>query len=166
MSFPTTTTQDPFTSPWFGELTKSECRQVFGRNKVGRLAFVAGDSVDIVPVHYVFDGEWIYGRTSGGSRLSTIRDGQRVALEIDEHRGTFDWLSAVAYGPFSIFCYTPDDDEESETAWIVRRYFPRAVGGDDPIPFRNQFFRIHASEITGRYAQPSGGRRREPQPSW
>ena len=86
-------------------------------------------------------------------------------LEADEHRGAVDWLSVVARGPFSRF----DADEivaaNSFDLMALERLFPDALGDDDPTPFRNRFFCIRISEMTGRYAQPTGGRRREPEPS-
>lgn len=154
--------EGPFESPWFGELTAAESRQLLARSKVARLAYVLGERVDIVPIHIVAHSENIYGRTSPGSRLSTIPDGRMVALEMDEHRGPFDWLSVVVHGAFSMLkaeALRADDPMELE---IVGRLFEGVASEQDPVPFRNQVFRVHVSEITGRYAQPTGARRREP----
>ena len=154
--------EGPFESPWFGELTAAESRQLLARSKVARLAYVLSERVDIVPIHIVCWGENIYGRTSAGSRLSNIPEGTMVALQTDEHRGPFDWLSVVVHGGFSMLnaeALRAGDPAELE---IVARLFEGVASDWDPVPFRNQIFRIHASEITGRYAQPTGARRREP----
>lgn len=154
-----------FRSPWFGELNKAECRGLLSRTSVGRLAYVLGDRVEIIPIQIAFDSDCIYGRTSAGSRLSAIREGTNVALEVDEHRGPFDWLSVVVHGAFTLL--TPEEIVASESPDLIalEKFYSNALSEDDPIPFRNQFFRIRVSEITGRYAQPTGGRRREPGPS-
>ena len=119
-----------------------------------------------MPIHVVFDRDSIYGRTAPGSRVSALPNGHDVALEADEHRGEFDWLSVVTHGAFTLLSAEELVAAGSVDIAALERFFPNALGDEDPIPFRNQFFRIRISEMTGRYAQPTGGRRREPEPSW
>lgn len=166
MTFPLADANTSFTSPWFGELTKAECRRLLSRTRVARLAYASDGRVDIVPINMVFDGDAIYGRTAPGSRLSAIPQGIEVVLEADEHRSAFDWLSVVMRGPFALLNAEEIVATDSVDLNTLERLFPNALSEEDPIPFRNQFFCIRASEITGRYAQPTGGRRREPEPSW
>ncbi|MEO8575785.1 MAG: pyridoxamine 5'-phosphate oxidase family protein [Gemmatimonadales bacterium] len=152
-------------SPRFGELTRPQCEQLLRRARVGRLAYSLHDRVDIAPIRFVFDGVWVYGRTAPGGKLASILTNRWVALEIDEHRGAFDWLSVVVHGSFYLLVPDPGAAGDADGTALIKKYFPRALGADDPTPFRNQFFRIHVSEITGRYAEPTGGSRREPEPS-
>jgi nitroimidazol reductase NimA-like FMN-containing flavoprotein (pyridoxamine 5'-phosphate oxidase superfamily) len=166
MTFPIVDADTQFRSPWFGELTRAECRQLLSRTSVARLAYVSGSRVELVPIHIVFDLDTVYGRTAPGSRLSAIPDGQDVALEADEHRGAFDWLSVVIHGAFTVLNAEEIVANESPDLTALEKFFPNALSDEDPIPFRNQFFRIRITEMTGRYAQPTGGRRREPEPSW
>ena len=156
---------NPYQSPWFGELTRQECEQLLRRARVGRLAYTLHDRVDIAPIHFVFDGKWVYGRTAPGGKLESILRNRWVALEIDEHRGTFDWLSVVVQGSFYLLVSDPGAAGDADGSALIEKHFPGALGAEDPTPFRNQFFRIHVSEISGRYAQPTGGRRREADPS-
>lgn len=155
---------NPYQSPWFGQLARQECEQLLRRTSVGRLAYALHDRVDIAPIHFVFDQEWIYGRTAPDGKLESILRNRWVALEIDEHRGTFDWLSVVVHGPFYLLVSDPGAVGDADGTALIEKHFPGALGAEDPTPFRNQFFRIHVSEITGRYAQPTGGRRREAEP--
>ena len=120
------------------------------------------DRVDIAPIHFVFEGVWVYGRTAPGGKLESILTNRWVALEIDEYRGTFDWLSVVVHGSFYLLAPDPGAAGDADGTALIEKHFPGALGADDPTPFRNQFFRIHVSEISGRYAQPTGGKRREP----
>ena len=166
MTFPIADASGQFTSPWFGELTTAECRRLLSRTRVARLAYTSGGRVDIVPIHVVFDNDMIYGRTAPGSRISAIPRGSDVVIEADEHRTAFDWLSVVAHGEFSLLNAEELVATDSVELMTIERLFPDALGDEDPIPFRNQFFCIRISEITGRYAQPTGGRRREAEPSW
>lgn len=57
-------------APSFRELSTREATAVLRRNNVGRLAFAFRRRVEIVPVHYVYSGGWVYGRTSLGLRAS------------------------------------------------------------------------------------------------
>ena len=54
-------------APLFAVLNRfEECEDILARNTVGRLAFALQDRVSVLPVHYVYEDGWIYGRTSAG----------------------------------------------------------------------------------------------------
>lgn len=148
--------------PLFSELSAAECRELLTRTHVGRLAYSLHDRVEIVPIHFVYDDEWIYGRTAPGGKLPILLRNRWVAFEVDEHEGPLDWQSVVVHGAFYLL-----DQEDDEVGWkqateVLRGSFPEAFGEDDPVPFRNQLFRIHASETSGRAARSEGGSRPEP----
>ena len=145
---------DVYQRPRFGELTTGECENVLGRATVGRLAYSLHDRVNVVPIHFVYAGGWIYGRTARGGKLASILRNCRVAFEVDEYRGRFDWLSVVVHGPFYLLKADPGAKGEADGTALIAKFFPEASTEGDPIPFRDQFFRIHASEINGRSAQP------------
>src|SRR5215213_4831308 len=90
----------PRAEPVFRDLSRQENEALLTRNQVGRIAFAFHDSVDIRPIHYVFDEKWIFGRTSPGDKLVTLRHNQWIAFEVDEVRGPLDWQSAVVRGTF------------------------------------------------------------------
>ena len=50
--------------PHFHDLSRDEAVAILMRNEVGRLAYSFHDSVDIRPIHYVYDDGWLFGRTS------------------------------------------------------------------------------------------------------
>ena len=86
----------------FRELPRDEIEAMLLRNRVGRLAFSIHDRVDIQPIHYVYEHGWLYGRTSEGNKLSTLKHNQWVAFEVDEITDIFDWRSLVIHGSFWI----------------------------------------------------------------
>src|SRR5688500_557830 len=90
----------PDTPSMVRSLSETEARAVLARHHVGRIAFSFRDRVDIEPIHYVSDGDWIYGRTSVGTKLATLAHHPWCAFEVDEARDTFDWESAVVRGSF------------------------------------------------------------------
>jgi nitroimidazol reductase NimA-like FMN-containing flavoprotein (pyridoxamine 5'-phosphate oxidase superfamily) len=53
---------------------------------VGRVGFVVDGEVSVLPVNYLAEDEAIFFCTSAGTKLSALRDGARVAFEVDDSR--------------------------------------------------------------------------------
>jgi len=146
-------------APLIEALSAPQSEEILARNHVGRLAFSFQGRVNVVPVHFVYEKGWIYGRTAPGGKLLQILRNRRVAFEVDEHAALFDWRSVVVHGTF----YIIEHDEENAAAFdhaveLLRELLPATLTDSDPVPFRSHLFRINAAEITGRAASPSGGR--------
>lgn len=129
---------------------------------MGRLAFSFHDRVDIAPIHYVYENGWIYGRTSHGSKLTTLAHHRWVAFEVDEYEGIFDWRSVVVKGSFNVV--DPDTSTAGDPAFsygvsLLRTLIPETLTGSDPVPFRQTVFRIHLDEVTGRQARSQKSKR-------
>ena len=138
----------------FRALGDDEARALLARLHVGRLAFARHDRVDIEPVHYVFDADWIHGRTSLGTKLATLAHHPWCAFEVDDVRGQFEWDSVVVHGTFYLLHRDGADRNAYEhTLAMVRTLVPHALEADDPTPHRTMLFRIHAHDITGRSAR-------------
>lgn len=141
--------------PVFRNLEPYEIDAILRRNHVGRIAYSFHDRVDIEPIHYVYDEGWIYGRTSPGTKLTTIEHNYWVAVEVDEVDGIFDWRSVVVRGGF--YLLSRNGTPREEEAWthaveLLRRLIPEALTARDPVPFRTDLFRIAAQEVAGRAA--------------
>ncbi len=140
-------------NPEFRELTLEECYAFLTSQKVGRLAFTLHDRVDIQPINYISDGEWIFGRTSQGSKLATLMHNPWCAFEIDEVRDVFDWASVVVKGTFHILdpklgsLFTFQRAEK-----LLRTLLSGSFSLRDPVAHRNVVFGIFVNEITGRAA--------------
>lgn len=140
-------------SPRFRTLDDAEARALLARHKVGRLAYSLHDRVDIEPLNFVFDGEWIFGRTSMGTKLCTLAHHPWCAFEVDEVHALFDWTSVVVRGSFLLL-----DPESGSTDTYDRAHrhlsalVPEMFSKDDPVPHRTILFGIYAQEITGRAA--------------
>lgn len=142
------------------------CEAILNANSVGRIAFALQDRVSIVPVHYVYEDGWIYGRTAPGGKLREILRNRRVAFEVDEHTQLFSWRSVVVRGPLYLIEPGTSPSEQrvyAKAASLMRRLIPSALGDTDPVPFRDQLFRIRVAEISGRTSEPIGGRRLFPE---
>ena len=139
--------------PCIRSLSGAEIDAILARNHVGRIAYSFLDRVDIEPIHYVYADGALYGRTSAGSKLTSLKHGPWVAFEVDEADALFDWRSVVVRGGV----YTVengDTDAERQiyarTLERIRSLVPEALLADDPTPHRSVLFRIHVDTVTGR----------------
>ena len=142
--------------PIFDELTRAESDEILARNHIGRIAYAFRDRVDIEPVNYAYDGEWIFFRTGAGTKLSTLDKAPWAAFEVDEVEGTFTWRSVVARG--TVYRADPEGDAREREAFVrgaelLRRVVPESFTDDDPVPYRMVLLRLYASEVSGRRAR-------------
>lgn len=153
-------------APLFGVLEGLRaCERILTGNNVGRIAFALQDRVSIVPVHYAYDEGWIYGRTAAGGKLRELLRNRRVAFEVDEHTRVFEWRSVVVRGPLYLMepgAQPSDQRIYAKAVSLIRQIVPSALSDSDPVPFRDQLFRIRVVEISGRTSEPTGGKRRFP----
>lgn len=154
--------ESPRDVPLFKTLTPEECEAILSRNNVGRIAFTLHDRVNIVPIHYVYVNDWVYGRTSAAGKLRDILRNRRIVFEVDEHRELFEWHSVIVRGP--LYLIQPDSTQRTRSIYrtgvsVIRRLLPDAFTAADSVPFRDQLFRIRAVEVSGRASFPIGGSR-------
>ena len=140
----------------FRELSRDEIEAMLLRNRVGRLAFSIHDRVDIQPIHYIYERGWLYGRTSEGDKIYTLKHNQWVAFEVDEITDLFDWRSLVIHGSFWIM--HPRGSPRAEELWtkaaeLVSKIVPGALTESDPVAFRQVLFRIAVGDVRGREAK-------------
>jgi nitroimidazol reductase NimA-like FMN-containing flavoprotein (pyridoxamine 5'-phosphate oxidase superfamily) len=146
--------------PSFHDLTPDECLAILARNDVGRIAFGFEGRIDLQPIHYVNDEGRIFGRTSEGEKLATLRHSPWVAFEVDERQGTFDWRSVVVHGTF----YVLPEDGSPETRRtrtraleLLRHVVPGTGTPRDPVAFRDVVFEIAIDTMRGREATSKPG---------
>lgn len=143
----------PAIAPVFSELAREDAESVLACNHVGRMAFSFQDRVDIRPLHYVYDGTWLFGRTSMGDKLITLQHHRWVAFEVDEVSGPFDWKSVVAHGTFHRLEREGTDVDIGlfdRAMTALRKLAPTALTEADPVPFRTELFGIFLDSMTGR----------------
>ncbi|HSC58462.1 MAG TPA: pyridoxamine 5'-phosphate oxidase family protein [Gemmatimonadales bacterium] len=139
--------------PRFSDLDPAESEALLARHHIGHLAFAHAGQVDVEPIHYVRQGEWVYCRTAEGSKLTALGERPWVALEVDEIEGPFDWKSVVAHG--TVYLVGPGPEHRAahqKTLAAIRAVHPAALTPDDPVPERTTLLRIHIRKLTGRQA--------------
>lgn len=142
--------------PEFYDLALGDAIALLQRHHVGRLAFSFHDRVDVEPISFVYNDGWVYGRTSPGTKLRTVRHSPWVAFEVDEIEGRFDWRSVVVHG--TIYFLDPEGGDREREAYGAALQLLRSLDADiltpaDATPQRSTLFRIHADSVTGRAAR-------------
>ena len=140
--------------PAFREMTPEEARAFLAAQHVGRLAFTLHNRVDVEPIHYVSEGDWIFGRTSAGTKLTSLLHHPWCALETDQVRDLFDWSSVVVKGTFYLLdpkTGSPDTYRRAER--LLGELVAGTFTAHDPAPHRDIIFGIFIHEIAGRTAR-------------
>jgi nitroimidazol reductase NimA-like FMN-containing flavoprotein (pyridoxamine 5'-phosphate oxidase superfamily) len=139
--------------PVFRDLSQNEANELLDRNHVGRIAFSFRDTVDIRPIHYIRSEGWLFGRTSPGDKLITLRHNQWVAFEVDEISGPLDWKSVIVRGTF----YSLNEEGSVHDVRLyhhavvaVQSLYPDALTDRDQLAFRTELFGVHIDSITGK----------------
>jgi uncharacterized protein len=149
----------PTTMPTFRELKPAECQALLNRHHVGRLALTYQDRIEILPIHFVHEDGWIYGRTDIGSKLYLAAHNRWVAFEIDEVEGMFDWRSVVAKGGLYLLRHDGNEQERAlfdRGVHLMQKLDPNALTENDSAPDRAILFRIYVDVLTGREASTKG----------
>ena len=107
---------------------------------VGRIGFVCGGEVVILPVNFLVDGQDVVFRTAAGSKLCAIEVGKYVGFEADSYdQATGTGWSVVVNGLAEVID-SPDEAGRLDALGLVSW-----GGGADRV-----WVRIRPSSITGR----------------
>lgn len=83
-----------------GKLTDLEMKNLLSSQVLGRLACTHKKQPYIVPVTYTYDGEFIYGQTNEGMKLTMLRQNPKVCFEVDRLGDMRNWESVIVFGSF------------------------------------------------------------------
>jgi nitroimidazol reductase NimA-like FMN-containing flavoprotein (pyridoxamine 5'-phosphate oxidase superfamily) len=117
------------------------CLRLLAAVSVGRVGFVAGGEVVVLPVNFVVDGQDVVFRTASGSKLAAAEDSITAAFEADNYDDiTESGWSVLVNGRFEVV------EDEAEIARLSRfGLYPWAGAVDRP-----SWIRIRPISVTGR----------------
>ncbi|MGB4843043.1 MAG: pyridoxamine 5'-phosphate oxidase family protein [Ferruginibacter sp.] len=142
------------------DLNEAEINNILSSQVLGRLACTNGLNPYIVPLTYMYDGEYIYGQTVKGKKLSMLRKNPNVCFEVDMLTDMFNWSSVLVFGKF--------EELKEEAAATAREKLFNSVftlltgsavhkhehgtvaGVDDSSRQKPVMYRIKIKKITGR----------------
>lgn len=139
-------------APEIRELHADDARAFLARQHVGRIAYSFQDRIDIEPISFVFEKDWIYARTSPGTKLARLLHHPWCAFEADEVHGTFDWTSVVVHGSLHVLDPEAGSDDYVRALAALTALVPGTFTKHDPAPHRSILIGVFVNEISGRMA--------------
>jgi len=151
------------------EMSKEECLRVLGGARLARLACAHENQPYIVPVYLAYDGAsgCLYGFTTMGEKVETMRTNPLVCVEVDEIAEYDQWLSVIAIGRYEELPQTPECDDERLRAWQDLKTQPMwwepgsmacvaRAHSNSTAPSSGVYYRIRIEHLTGHeVARPS-----------
>ncbi len=81
-----------------GLLNNEEIDKLLREQNIGRIACYADDKIYLVPVTYIYDGEFIIGHTNEGTKVNMMRKNPNICFETDNVEDIFNWRSVIVRG--------------------------------------------------------------------
>jgi nitroimidazol reductase NimA-like FMN-containing flavoprotein (pyridoxamine 5'-phosphate oxidase superfamily) len=148
------------------ELSRAECLSVLERNSLGRLGYTRFEQPFIAPIHFSFDSErnCLYGFSTLGEKVKSMRRNPRVCLEVDEIRDENHWSTVLVVGRYREIHRDPREVQARQRAEQLFRQRPEWwLPGAAKVGAKEHehavIYRISIDRVTGRRAardrQPS-----------
>jgi hypothetical protein len=83
-----------------GSLNKYQIDSFLRSEVIGRLGCSAKGKTYVVPVTYIFDGEYIYSHTREGMKTTMMRQNSSVCFEVDRIHNMANWQSVIIFGKY------------------------------------------------------------------
>ena len=80
------------------EMGNNAARETLGRLNYAHLACSLNDEPYVVPVHYAFDGEYVYIYTTEGKKSGILDSNPKVCLQAEDVEDNEHWISVMAFG--------------------------------------------------------------------
>lgn len=128
---------------------------------IGRIGCSDGKNIYIVPITYVFDGQYIYAHSREGQKVDIMRKHPQVCFEVDSIDNFVNWRCVVVHGKFQEL----KKKKEEENALIILKerlapyrlsetMKPRGLDYGTKILEKERkpvVYRIEITSMTGRY---------------
>lgn len=95
----------------FGELNNQETENVLTSQLIGRIGCHAHNKTYVVPISYVYDGNYIYSHTNEGMKITMMRENPEVCFEVDNFENMANWQSVICWGKFEELTNTAERTE-------------------------------------------------------
>lgn len=83
-----------------GNLTVDEMKELLSRNTLGRLGCNDGERTYIVPVSYVYNGQYILAHSVEGMKIRMMRKNPAICFQVEEIQNPTNWKSVIIWGIF------------------------------------------------------------------
>jgi nitroimidazol reductase NimA-like FMN-containing flavoprotein (pyridoxamine 5'-phosphate oxidase superfamily) len=126
---------------------------LLARSRMGRMAFLDGRRIEIRPLGFVKDGDWVFGRMGDGGKLDALLRAPWVAFQVDEVTSPWVWESVLLRGPVHFLPPGEGGPEGVRLRERALRALEDAIPGfgtpEDPGAHRGHLFGILPQERSG-----------------
>lgn len=142
-------------------LDRSECVRLLSTSRVGRLACSLDGQPYVVPIHFAYADNSLYGFSMLGRKIDYMRSNPKVSMLIEEHGPGREWKSVVIDGRFEELPDRIGHKRDRDHAWslLSRHAAWWEPGSLKPVipPVSDHanhvFFRIVIDRVSGREAK-------------
>lgn len=82
------------------DLTEGQMEHLLRTRPFGRLGCGSAEKLYIVPLSYVYDGQYIYGHAKEGMKIDLMRKQPKVCFQVDEILNANDWWSIIIWAEY------------------------------------------------------------------
>lgn len=82
------------------EIAADECKIILERASLGRLGCSCQNQPYVVPIHFAYEGKYLYAFSTLGQKVKWMRANPKVCVQTDEIRNQAEWTSVIVYGEY------------------------------------------------------------------
>ena len=137
------------------EIPEQECRAVLARAPVARLGCALDNQPYVVPIHFAYDGQYMYVFSTVGKKIEWMRANPKVCIQTDIQIES-EWVSVIVNGRYEELAEPQHTAERKHASTLLAKRYQwwlnalaqrRMTLGDSSI--EPLFFRIHIDSMTG-----------------
>ena len=141
------------------QLNSSECATFLQQASLGRLACSHDDQPYVVPIHFAYDGTYVYGFSTLGQKIEWMRDNPKVCIQADEIEAPSKWTSVIVFGEYEELPEPQYTAERKHASSLLSRHclwWLNALGHRQmsvgELSIEPLFFRIRIQSMSGLQA--------------
>lgn len=104
------------------EMEHDEIQETLKRLNYGHLACCRNDEPYVVPVHYAYDGSYIYIYTTEGKKASILSENPEMCLQAEDVTDNENWVSVIAAGTVERLM---EEEDRREALDLILKVNPR-----------------------------------------
>jgi uncharacterized protein len=138
------------------EMTAGECSSVLERASLGRLGCSFENQPYVLPIHFAYDGGYLYVFSTFGQKVKWMRANPKVCVQTDEIQSQSEWISVVAYGQYEELPEPQHTAERQRASSLLAkqyRWWLNALGArqmrEGERSIEPLFFRIRIDSMSG-----------------
>jgi nitroimidazol reductase NimA-like FMN-containing flavoprotein (pyridoxamine 5'-phosphate oxidase superfamily) len=145
----------------FGILNNEEIETLLHTQIIGRIGCHIDNTTYIVPISFVYDGEFIYALTHEGLKINIMRQNRQVCFEVEDIPDLGNWKTVICWGEYEEL---PNKAERHQALVLLHdRQLPNVTSATTKLsptwPFKPDnidaikgiVFRIRIGKKTGKY---------------